>query len=69
MASCALFGFFLLFKFLDPYWINKIISTYCEFDSMLRDWKLKQRIVAGASVFAIQLVSTRQPFRAVADNI
>ena len=30
IASCALFGFFLLFKFLDPLWINRIISTYCE---------------------------------------
>lgn len=30
IASCALFGFFLLFKFVDPIWINRIISTYCE---------------------------------------
>ncbi|KAJ9111779.1 hypothetical protein QFC22_006438 [Naganishia vaughanmartiniae] len=41
MASCALFGFFLLFKFVDPIWINRIISTY----------------FAGASVLAIQMVS------------
>ncbi|KAJ9102054.1 hypothetical protein QFC19_004982 [Naganishia cerealis] len=30
MASCALFGFFILFKFVDPIWINRFISIYCE---------------------------------------
>ncbi|KAJ9105768.1 hypothetical protein QFC20_004255 [Naganishia adeliensis] len=42
IASCALFGFFLLFKFVDPIWINRIISTY----------------FAGASVFAIHLAGS-----------
>lgn len=37
IASCALFGFFLLFKFLDPLWINWIISIYCEFRFSIGD--------------------------------
>ena len=30
IASCMLLGLFLVFKYLDSKWINKILGGYCE---------------------------------------
>jgi minor histocompatibility antigen H13 len=32
IASCMLLGLFLVFKYLDSKWINKILGGYCESD-------------------------------------
>jgi hypothetical protein len=30
IASCTLFGLFLIFKYLDSKWINQILGGYCK---------------------------------------